>query len=244
MLPRSSNTLDPDSWKCCLDERTHCVLFTHVHSNTSECHDIGALCALAREVGAISVVDVAQSIGIRDVDAQAWRADFIIGSCIKWLCGGSGAGFLWANAARVEQCEPIDVGWFSHANPFEFDIHHFSYAPDALRFWGGTPSVAPAIVAAHSIASLRAVGLEQIEARNRALTELLCSNVPEQALVSPRDPRQRGGSVVLQFGDRQQDFVARLRASGLQFDVRAEGVRLSPHFYNSEDDMQRVLDWV
>jgi selenocysteine lyase/cysteine desulfurase len=244
MVPRTLSTLDPKSWKPYLDERTHCVLFTHVHSNTGECHDMPALCSLAREAGAISVVDVAQSIGIRPVNAPSWNADFIIGSCIKWLCGGSGAGFLWVNPQRMDECEPIDVGWFSHADPFEFDINHFAYAPDALRFWGGTPNVAPAIVAGHSIAALRAVGLEKIEARNRALGDLLCRSVPAAALQSPLDPAQRGGSVILHFGENQAGFIDRLKKAGLQFDARDEGVRLSPHFYNSEADMQRVLNCV
>ena len=155
MIPRGEDTLDPAVWAARLDERVHCVLFTHVHSNTSECHDIRALCKLANACGAISIVDVAQSIGVRRVDAAGWGADFLIGSCLKWLCGGSGAGFLWVAPARIDDCEPADVGWFSHADPFEFDIHHFRYAPDALRFWGGTPSVTPALVASHSIAALR-----------------------------------------------------------------------------------------
>ena len=241
MIPREENTLDSNVWEQHLDERVHCVLFTHVHSNTSECHDIAPLTALARQQGAISVVDVAQSIGVRPVDARAWNADFIVGSCIKWLCGGSGAGFLWVHPDRVAACEPAEVGWFSHRDPFEFDIHHFEYAPDALRFWGGTPSVAPAIVAGHSIAALLELGLERIEAHNRELTAMLAEAVPEDCLVSPAIAAQRGGSVMLHFGDQQESFTTRLGTAGLKFDVRREGVRLSPHFYNTPTDMERVL---
>lgn len=241
MIPRHENTLDPEVWAARLDERVHCALFTHVHSNTSECHDIAPLCALARECGATSIVDVAQSIGIRRVDAGSWGADFIVGSCLKWLCGGSGAGFLWVDPARVQDCQPMDVGWFSHADPFEFDIHHFKYAPDALRFWGGTPSVAPAMVASHSMAALLALGLERIEAHNRELTALLAKGVPSDWLVSPAAAEQRGGSVMLHAGEQQGVFSQRLREAGLLFDERPEGVRLSPHFYNTRDDMATVL---
>ena len=244
MIPEREDTLDPAVWEHYLDERVHCALFTHVHSNTSECHDIAPLATMARQCGAISVVDVAQSIGIRPVDARGWNADFIVGSCIKWLCGGSGAGFLWVHPDRVEACEPAEVGWFSHRDPFEFDIHHFEYAPDALRFWGGTPSVAPAIVAGHSIGALLELGLERIEAHNRELTALLADAVPEGCLVSPAIATQRGGSVMLHFGDQQETFAAKLQKAGLQFDVRREGVRLSPHFYNTAADVSRVLSCV
>ncbi|MFK8041792.1 aminotransferase class V-fold PLP-dependent enzyme [Congregibacter sp.] len=242
VIPKTENTLDPDVWAQYLDDRVHCVVFTHVHSNTSECHDVQALAALAQARGAISVVDVAQSIGIRPIDAHKWNADFIVGSCLKWLCGGPGAGFMWVNPRRLEHCEPTEVGWFSHSNPFEFDIHHFEYAGDALRFWGGTPSVAPALVASHAIESLLAIGLEKIETHNHRLLEMVCNNIDPQWLMSPETPHQRGGSVVLNLQSAQEQFTESLRAAGIQFDVRKEGVRLSPHFYNTDEDIMRVLE--
>ena len=242
LVPRHEDTQDPDVWARYLDERVHCVLFTHVHSNSGECHDIASLAELARRWGAVSIVDVAQSIGVRATDAATWNADFIIGSCLKWLCGGSGAGFLWVHPERVEDCRPVEVGWFSHADPFEFDIHHFEYAEDALRFWGGTPSVAPAVIAAHSIGALRDLGLERIVAHNRALTTRLVEGVSPHCLVSPADPEQRGGSVVVHAGAGQRSFGERLRAAGIKFDERREGIRLSPHFYNTTADIDAVLE--
>ncbi|GAB5413659.1 MAG: aminotransferase class V-fold PLP-dependent enzyme [Congregibacter sp.] len=241
MVPKEENTLDPDVWAGYLDERVHCVVFTHVHSNTSECHDITPLCELARNCGAISVVDVAQSIGIRRVDAREWNPDFIVGSCLKWLCGGSGAGFLWVNPARVADCEPADVGWFSHRDPFEFDIHNFEYAPDALRFWGGTPSVAPALVAAHSIEALLEVGLDRIEAHNRALGALISNAASPHVQRSPLNASERGGTVVLHCGGDQLLFTQCLTQAAVQFDERREGVRLSPHLYNTEADVTLIL---
>jgi selenocysteine lyase/cysteine desulfurase len=85
------------------------------------------------------------------------------------------------------------------------------------------------------------LGLAAIEAHNRALQEVLVSSVPAQFQVSPTAAAQRGGSVVLHFGDRQDAFVARLSAAGVKFDARREGVRLSPHFYNTPADMECVL---
>lgn len=242
VIPRSENTLDVNVWSRYLNDQVHCVVFTHVHSNTSECHDIALLCQLARRQGAISVVDVAQSIGVRPIDAEHWNADFIVGSCLKWLCGGPGAGFMWVNPERLTECQPTEVGWFSHSNPFEFDIHHFAYASDALRFWGGTPSVAPALVAAHAIETLLKLGLEKLENHNRALIDQLCTAVSPGHLKSPAEASQRGGTVVLDFQTDQNAFVENLREAQLQFDVRKEGVRVSPHFYNSPADMARVID--
>lgn len=241
MLPRDEDSLDPDAWAQLLDDRVHCVVFTHVHSNSGDCHDIAPLCDLARRKGAVSIIDVAQSIGVRSVDAASWGADFIIGSCLKWLCGGSGAGFLWVAEDRLASCEPVDVGWFSHADPFEFDIHHFAYAEDALRFWGGTPSVAPALVAGHAIEKLLEIGLPRIEEHNRELGNRLCAAVAPEHLVSPPEASKRGGSVILHFGAEQEAVIERLRGADLKLDARREGLRLSPHFYNGDGDIDRVL---
>jgi len=241
LLDDDARTEDPATWAALLDERVHAVVFTHVYSNTGLCHDMAPLCHLARACGAWSVVDVAQSIGIRRVDAENWGADFVIGSCIKWLCGGSGAGFLWARRERLADCEPVDVGWFSHADPFEFDIRHFRYADDALRFLGGTPNMPPAIIATHSIEALLAVGLERIEAHNQHLLDRLVDALPAGALVSPAAATRRGGSAVVHLGAGQDTFVERLRSAGVRFDVRREGVRLSPHLYNTTGDIDRVL---
>ncbi len=242
MIPGRENTLDLAVWDRYMDARVHAALLTHVHSNTSECHDITGLAKLAAQRGIFSIVDVAQSIGIRPIDVAGWNADFIAGSCLKWLCGGSGAGFLWVNPARLEQCKPRDVGWFSHADPFEFDINHFDYAPDALRFWGGTPSVAPCLMAGHSINCLLDIGLQPIEAHNRLLGERLCAQVAEEFQVSPLNSVNRGGSVVLNFGQRQVAFAQRLKGAGIQFDERREGIRLSPHLYNTEGDMDAIIE--
>ena len=143
---------------------------------------------------------------------------------------------------RLQSCEPVDVGWFSHADPFEFDIHHFAYAEDALRFWGGTPSVAPALVAGHAMEKLLNIGLPRIEAHNRELGERLCAAVAPGHLVSPAEPSRRGGSVILHFDEAQDAVIERLRAAELKFDARREGLRLSPHFYNGREDIDRVLD--
>ncbi|MFT5484934.1 MAG: kynureninase, partial [Halieaceae bacterium] len=151
MIPADQNPQDIEVWRRHLNSEVALVLITHVHSNTSKLLPVAEIASYARTQGVISVVDVAQSVGVVPIDLHEWHADFVLGSCVKWLCGGPGAGFLWANPDVVDRCEPLDVGWFSHANPFEFDIADFRFADGAMRFWGGTPSVLPYVVAAVSI---------------------------------------------------------------------------------------------
>jgi selenocysteine lyase/cysteine desulfurase len=242
-LPEGIDTLDASTWDENLSAEVCLVLITHVHSNTGRQVPVAEICAMARSRGIRSIVDIAQSVGVLPIDLAAWQADFVIGSCVKWLCGGPGAGFLWVDPERLPDCEPTDVGWFSHENPFEFDINDFRYAGDALRFWGGTPSVQPYVTARNSIDVLHGIGIETVRAHNLALTRRIIDAVDENALVSPAATHQRGGTVVLNFPDRQQEALCtRLRQARVSFDARPTGIRLSPHIYNDDDEITAVLE--
>ena len=240
-LPATVDERDPAQWRAHLTDRTALVLVTQVQSNTGLQVPVAAVCAAAREQGALSVVDAAQAVGVLPLDVGEVGADFLLGSCVKWLCGGPGAGFLWVAPALVQRCAPDAVGWFSHADPFEFDIHQFRYHPTALRFWGGTPSIAPYAIAAHSIETLLAIGIDRVRAHNLALGDRLRAGVPAACRVSPAEPDARSGTVILDFAEGNARAAEALAAAGVAADRRSSGFRLSPHIYNDEADVDAAL---
>jgi selenocysteine lyase/cysteine desulfurase len=222
-----------------IDEKTALVLWTHAYPNTGTCIEPPTREQLQ---GAYLCVDIAQSAGVIPIDVNKWDADFIIGSCVKFLCGGAGAGYLWMRPGLAEELQPHDVGWFSHARPFEFDIESFEYAPDAARFWGGTPSVVPYAIAARSIELLHSIGVGNIRQHNLRLSQLLIDGAINKGIkvVSPQGPTQ-SATVVLDTGDiweRKQG----LNAAGIHCDARKFGLRLSPHIYNTEEEMRAVVE--
>lgn len=240
-LSREVDPVDPAAWRAQIDDTVAVVLVTQVQSNTGRRLPVEAICGIARESGALAVVDIAQSAGVIPMRVDALGADAVLGSCLKWLCGGPGAGFLWVSPALLPRCAPRDVGWFSHAEPFAFDIHDYRDHPGALRFWGGTPSVLPFVVATEGLQLIASIGVEAVREHNLRLSRLLIEAVPATAVFSPNDDALRGGTVVLQFGAAQAAAVAGLRAAGVRFDDRPTGMRLSPHVYNTEEEMARVL---
>ncbi|MFT4826014.1 MAG: selenocysteine lyase/cysteine desulfurase [Halioglobus sp.] len=242
MIPTSKDSRDLNVWAQYLTDDVCCTLVTLVYSNSGIQLPLAEITQLARDRGIISIADICQAVGVVPINLQEWQADFVLGSCVKWLCGGPGAGFLWVNSDVVEQCQPVDVGWFSHDNPFEFDIHNFHYASGALRFWGGTPSVLPYVLAASSIRTMQEIGIEEIRAHNVALTEKLLNEVSENSVVSPRKSSHRGGTIVLNFGDQQSAIEQQLTLAKVRFDARATGIRLSPHIYNTAQEMDVLLD--
>ncbi|MFT5607841.1 MAG: kynureninase [Pseudoalteromonas tetraodonis] len=237
VLPADADIQNIDTWEQALTADIHTVFITHVQYGTSKRAPVSKICELARAQDVVSIVDVAQSAGVVPIDISKWGCDVVSGSCIKWLCGGPGAGYLWVNEDFVGQLEPADVGWFSHANPFEFDINHFEYAKDSARLWGGTPSVMPYVAAANSIKMIADVGVSVIQQHNQSLIDALSKSVNPDDLISPASGGARGGTLVMNFKDRV-NVEQRLNEAGVCYDSRALGLRFSPHIYNSEDEIR------
>jgi kynureninase len=241
LIPREHSPSDPATWAGALDDDVLGALLTHVHSNTGAVAPVSQVAKMCAGRGIYTVVDVAQSAGILPLDVAAFGADAVLGSCIKWLCGGPGAGWLWLRQGLAERLEPVDVGWFSHAEPFAMDIHDFRYAPDARRFWGGTPSVAPYAMAAASLEWLAGIGIDRVRAHNRALAARLGAALPPRWRA--RLPTgEYGGTLCLDALDpaAAADAAAALRAIGARFDVRGSVLRLSFHLCNGEADADAV----
>lgn len=230
---------DPHVWDEAIDETTALVHITHALSNTSQLLPAKDICLLARKKGALSLVDMAQSVGVVPINVEDWGLDFAIGTGVKFLCCGPGACFLYASKPMVEHSAPIDVGWFSHENPFEMDIHDFRYAGDAMKFFGGTPSPAPFILANESLSLLESFGYEKIYARIQSSLSKLTKNIAPEILTSPRDSAARGAALVLNPPDRAPLRTA-LKAQNILHDERAEGFRFSVHGYTSEADLDAL----
>jgi kynureninase len=248
-VERDADVFDLDVWAERFDtaDPVGAVLITHVHSNTGELLPVADIARLARERGILTIVDVAQSAGVIPIDLRAWDVDVVLGSCVKWLCGGPGAGWMWVRPDVCERSAPTDVGWFSHEDPFEFDIHSFRPASDASRFWGGTPSVLPFAIARRSIELIDAIGVRAIRAHNVALTSRLIDALHPDLVVNPTQADRRSATVVIDAGRQTDEVVDALVAAEVHVDRRPTGIRVSPHVYNAASDIDtvvRVIDGV
>ena len=239
LIPRAKPPDEIRTWSDALTRDVRIALVTQVHSNTGRVAPVAEIAKLCRERGILCIVDFAQSAGILPLDIPAFGADVVLGSCIKWLCGGPGAGYLWIRPGLVESLEPVDVGWFSHEDPFEMDIHSFRYAKDAQRFWGGTPSVAPYVIAAASLRQLHALGVGEIHAHNRRLIRIFKEALaPAWRARLPAWPI--GGTLCISLGGEFDPVTTSLKQAGAQFDSRGDVIRVSFHACNTEDDALHV----
>lgn len=239
-LPGGERLADPDAWTPAFQDDVQLVLATQVFSNTSVLSPCAEIARRARERGVFSVLDIAQSAGAVPIRLDDWAPDFAVGTSLKYLCGGAGAAYLWAQQDAADRAAPLDVGWFSHVDPFEFDIHHFEYAPGAARYTGGTPSVAPfaGAVAGHKI--LNETGVDKIYAHNQALLTRLFDGLPPDAFLSSTAAGARGASALIKVRDYNAAAAA-LAEAGVAHDTRKGAVRISVHLYNDENDIDALL---
>jgi selenocysteine lyase/cysteine desulfurase len=240
-IPSNEDVTDFKVWKKYLTNDIDIVFISHAYSNTGQLSPVSEVVNHARSNNIISILDIAQSAGIVPIDLSMLQPDFMIGSCVKWLCGGPGAAFLWVNSERLPFCFPRDVGWFSHENPFEFDIHDFRYTDTALKFWGGTPSIAPYITATHSIKFFNNLGIRKVREHNQRLIKMVEKSFNDE-FVSPRIEAKRGGTMILNFDNHQERVSKNLSENRISVDLRSQGFRISPHIYTDDDDMHQLID--
>lgn len=226
-----------------IDERTALVAVSHVLFRSAFILDPRPIVERAHAVGARVVLDTYQSAGIVPLDVTALEVDFATGGCLKWLCGGPGNAFLYTRPDLLPVLRPRMTGWFSHPHPFAFDPGGFEPLPDARRMMNGTPSIPAWHAALAGLDIIGEVGVDPVRARSRMLTARLLELVDAHGFrsVAPRDPDRLGGTVAIDVPEGL--LVARtLNARDFVVDYRpGVGIRVSPHFYNTEDEVEEVV---
>jgi kynureninase len=228
-----------------IDESTAVVAFSHVLFRTSYIMDAHAIVRRAREVGATTILDTYQSAGIIPVDVRSIGADFAVGGCLKWLCGGPGNAFLYTRPDLLAGAKPAFTGWLSRRRPFDFDIEETDTGlrTDAMHMMNGTPSIPAYYAALAGLDIIDAVGVNRIRDASRAMTARLLTLVDRYGFTSAasRDPDRLAGTVAVNVPDAL--LVSRtLKARNFIVDYRPPvGVRISPHFYNTMDEIDRVM---
>jgi len=229
-----------------IDEQTAIVSISHAIYVSGALLDIEAIAKRAHEVGAQLMVDVYQTLGTVPFDAKTWGADFIVGGSHKWLCGGPGTAFLYARPGVLERTRPRTTGWMAHADPFAFEPAPIRYAEGARRLWGGTPSMPAYYLARESFRAFEEIGSERIRAHNLALSRMVIERAQAAGLTvhSPLEHDQRTGFVAVDFPGSQA-ASKQLIEERYKHDWRPGcGLRIGPHFYNTEEEVHRFMDRV
>lgn len=226
-----------------IDERTAVVAISTVLFRTAQALDLAPIVRRARAAGALTLLDAYQAAGTLEMDLGALDPDLVTGGSVKWLCGGPGTGWLYARPALAASLVPALTGWFAHEEPFAFDPGPTRLHAGERRFWNGTPCI-PAYVAARAgFGIAAAIGAAAIRAKSLRQTARILALADEAGfrVGSPREPDRRGGTVCLDVPGAPR-VCAALLAQDVLLDHRpGVGLRLAPHYYTRDDEVDEVM---
>jgi kynureninase len=226
-----------------IDERTLLVPISHVLFRSSGMYDAKRVIDRAHAVGAMVLLDVYQSAGTVPLRIEEWGCDMACGGSVKWACGGPGASYLYVRPDLVDALEPMATGWFGHAEPFAFDMGPMRYAKDTWRMIGGTPGMPAVYTARAGWEIVQRLGVEAIRKKSLRQTTLLRDLVQERGfrVNTPLADDARGGTICFDF-DGAEAVSKELSRRKYFHDYRPRcGLRVSPHFYTTDDEIQRFM---
>jgi kynureninase len=227
-----------------ITERTAIAVLSHAYYVSGAIADVRVIQGHCGAVGALLCVDAYQTTGVYPYDVTAWNLDLVTGGSHKWLCGGPGCGWVYVRPDLRDRFFPAVTGWFAHARPFAFEPAPMVHAPSMYRFATGTPTIPGYAVAKPGHDLIREVGVRRIREHNVRLTTKIAQTALERGLRvnTPLEPEQRTGWIGIDF-DGSDKACRDLIARRVFLDYRPGcGIRVSPHFYTTDDDIDAFFD--
>jgi selenocysteine lyase/cysteine desulfurase len=244
LVPSRGSRIAIDDVRARMDGRTRVLSLSYVEFASGYRNDLHALGQLCRERGVYFFMDAIQGLGVLPLDVAATPIDFLSADGHKWLLGPEGAGLFWCRREHMDLLSPLGVGWHSVQRPNDFSTIDFRLKPHAGRYEGGSLNVAGITALGASIDMLLQLGIDNVRDRVLGLTDLLCERLAAigwQVFSSRADSEKSGiVSVTLPNGCDGRALLRRCREGGVVVNLRAGRLRISPHCYNNEEDVERL----
>lgn len=228
-------------YESAIGPRTAAVTASRVSYLDGAITDAAAIATAARAAGALSVIDDFHGAGIVPVDVAAMGCDAMVFGPYKYLLGTSNVGVIYVRPGLA--LNPTITGWFAQRDFFAFDGSRIDWPDTAQRFALGTPAALAVFASAAGMSIIEEVGVDRIRARSLELTGYLIERADDAGLPvrTPRPPERRGGLVAVEVPDAKHVLEA-LLDRGVIVDERHGALRVCPHFFNSEDDVDAFFD--
>lgn len=227
-----------------IDDRTLLVPISHVLFRSGYVQDVEAIIEKAHSVGAHVLLDAYQSGGVLPVEAKKWNVDFVVGGTLKWLCGGPGLAYLYVRPDLHAKLKPTLTGWFAHKNPFDFAVGENEFTDQSYRFMSGTAQVPVFYAAEPGLDIINQIGIPTIREQSLRLTRRLIDGAKAKGwrVHTPEKDNERGGTVTLDVPNGYEVMQEMLKRD-FMVDFRPHaGIRCSPHFYNTDEEVDRTLN--
>jgi len=246
LCPERDGRIDLDEFIGLIDSRTKLVSISAIQFASGFRADLERIGKAARDVDALFAVDIIQALGNSEFDLPAQYVDIASGASHKWLCAPEGCGILYLSDRARERVTPSLVGWISVEEPWNFADLEQPYKPNALVWESGTGASCLFYGLEASLKLLTGTGIGRIEAYLEGLSDRLCEGLREKGydIISSRLPGEKSQIVSVRppEGQTADEVFKSLEAENVIVSSRSGVLRISPHFYNNDDDLERLFE--
>jgi selenocysteine lyase/cysteine desulfurase len=225
-----------------IDERTAVVSIAAVCYRNGTRLPVEEITRIAHERGALVVLDAYQAAGTYPLDVGALDVDVLASGVLKYLLGSAGLAFMWLRPGLPERLLPTQTGWFADQDIFQMDHTDYSPAANARRFQSGTPPIPAIYGGIAGMELMQEIGIADTREHVLGLNDRLIDGVDALGgiVVTPREHERHGALVCIASTDAPA-LVDALGGDGIVTSERDGNLRVSPHAYNTEDDIDAVL---
>jgi cysteine desulfurase/selenocysteine lyase len=245
LAPERDAKVDLDELISMIDSNTKVVALSAVQYGSGFRSDLERVGRAAREVDALFCVDIIQGFGALPFDMPAQYVDAASGAGHKWLCAPEGCGILYLSDRARDRVDPTLVGWISVADPWNFADTEQPFRPTALAWESGTGCSSLFYGLEQSLKLLHETGAERIEKHLEELTDGLCDSLAGRnyEIISSRKPGEKTAIVCVRHtgGMHANEVAKKLEEASVIVAPRGDRLRISPHFYNNDEDIEQLL---
>ena len=236
-------TLRMEDFSEMIDAKTKLVAISYVQYSNGFRTDLAELSKIAHENGAYVVTDAVQAVGQMPIDVTNLRVDFLASSGYKWLLSPISTGFLYVKRDLLNELWPTIVGYRSDENPMDFSYRTLQPAQTARRYEAGQLNFPGFAGMKEAIGLLQEVGIENVWSRICSHIDLLRNGIEKNGTFQIRSSiNEKNRSGILNLACQNPGSIAdRLFEHGIVISVRGGGLRISPHFYNTEEEIRKLL---
>lgn len=246
LCPEREGRIDLDEFVGLIDENTQLVAISAVQFASGFRANLEKIGEAARKVDALFAVDIIQAFGTMPFDLNAQKVDIASGASHKWLCSPEGCGILYLSERARERIEPTLVGWISVEEPWDFLDVEQDFKPNALAWESGTGTTSLFYGLEQSLNLLDSVGVENIQNHLESLTDFLCEIVPSDKykIFSSRVAGEKSQIVCVEplNGLTSDEIFKKLESENIIVSSRNNKLRISPHFYNVREDIEKLVE--
>ena len=227
-----------------IDSRTRLITMSSVQSVNGFMIDLIRLGRLCKDRGILFFVDAIQSLGAISIDVKQCGADFLCADGHKWLLAPEGIGIFYCKKELASKIRPSLLGWKSVVNDHNFESFDFNLKNNTLRFEEGSFNTIGIYGLGAAVDFLQEVGIEKIQERIQDLGDFIISEAEGRGFIlkTPMPKAERGGIISFSGNFDPKETAEKLFERNIVVNYRGGGLRVAPHFYNTEDEILNFFE--